>query len=171
MYTVTLYSMTNKELSQTTSVLLEGRPLVGWLSQGTQWPREGWIGIAGQLCMAERERPSSGCILATSNLRVQVIYSPSHLNFTGWSSMTSWFWGLLSNLGNVDSLWLSVGEFLGTIFLPRASWLPRPGCWEGRVAGQRAAGLFLSSSAGGVLGALASGWTLVACRVMVLETL
>lgn len=64
-----------------------------------------------------------------------------------------------------------MGIFLeATLFT--TSWVPRTDCLVGRVAAGEAAGLSLASPEGRRVpgsGALGSGWTLVACRVMVLE--
>ena len=113
--------------------------------------------------------PPRGYHMHTRDLRP--LYSPLHLNSTGSSSLTSWLWGLFSNLGNVVSLWLSMGTFL-VATLPVVSWLPRPDRLVGRVSGGAAAGPSISSLEGqGVpgTGALGSSWTFAACRVMVLE--
>lgn len=110
-----------------------------------------------------------GLSVGTSGLKQ--LYSPSHLNLTGWSSLTSWLWGLLSNLGNVVSPWPSVGTFLVATW-PTVSWLPRPHCPAWRAAGGRAAGFSLSSLEGDgapETGTLGASCTFAACRVMVLE--
>lgn len=64
-----------------------------------------------------------------------------------------------------------MGIFLvATLFT--TSWLPRPDCRAGKVAVGGAAGLSLSSPGDQralETGALGSGWTFAACRVMVLE--
>lgn len=71
----------------------------------------------------------------------------------------------------MESILLSMGIFLdATLFT--TSWVPRPDGLVGRAAAGGAAGLSLSSPEGRRVpgaGALGSGWTLVACRVMVLE--
>lgn len=64
-----------------------------------------------------------------------------------------------------------MGIFLVATLLT-TSWLLRPDCLVGRVAGGGAAGFSLFSpegEKGPETGALGSGWTFVACRVMVLE--
>lgn len=64
-----------------------------------------------------------------------------------------------------------MGIFLVATLLT-TSWLPRPECLVGRVAGGGAAGLSPSSPEGErapEASALGSGWTFAACRVMVLE--
>lgn len=64
-----------------------------------------------------------------------------------------------------------MGIFLeATLF--RMSWVPRTDCLVGKVAAGGAVGLSLSSPEGRRVpgsGVLGSGWTLVVCRVMVLE--